>query len=306
MNDLEQQPPQVETSVLIVSHNCAPALRRCLAALDKSKARETTEVLVVDCGSVDDSARIDTEFPAVTVLRLPRNFGRTKARNIGVRTAKGEYLFLLEPHVEVQPGTVPSLISTLASRPDAAAVCPLLVDASGSPVSETGPLPTPETLVSGWRAGASGRVPLRDPGVEPVEAEYPSPDAVFLRRLFVKGMNYFDQRYGEFGSDLELFTQVRRAGRKALILPAVHAVSHREASNAMDSAARACLSADRALGSAAWTGKHFGWLAGLRLRLRIVLVAFGLLFGLTDFFYRFGVFSRVVKGEKVDGFQKGL
>jgi GT2 family glycosyltransferase len=301
-------PPEIAVSVLIVAYNSAGPLRRCLAALHKSTIREATEILVVDSGSQDDSPRIDAEFPDVTVLRLPRNFGRTKARNIGARTAKGDYLFLVEPHVEVEPGTVAALIGRLTAAPEVWAVCPLLVGEGGAILSEAGSLPTPDGIVAQWREGVSGRTVVAEAGSDPIPVEYGSPDAVLVRRQLVKGMNYFDQRYGQFGADLELFTQIRRAGKRAEILPAVRVVSRPEGPllNPADPETRACLSADRALGSAVWVGKHYGWWAGIRTRLRIILTALLLVAGFSDLGYRIGVLTRVVKGEKVDGFQRGL
>ena len=103
----EEQPPTPKVTALVFSYDSAPALRRCLAALEGSTDRATIEILVVDCGSHDESPQLDSEFSGVTILRLPRYFGRTKALNIGTRTATGEYLFLLTPEVEVLPTTVP-------------------------------------------------------------------------------------------------------------------------------------------------------------------------------------------------------
>src|SRR5579863_2709655 len=101
----EEPAPAPKVTALIFSYDSAPALRRCLAALEGSKDREAIEILVVDCGSHDESPQLDTEFSGVTILRLPRYFGRTKALNIGTRTAAGEYLFFLTPQVEVMPDT---------------------------------------------------------------------------------------------------------------------------------------------------------------------------------------------------------
>ena len=83
-----QTPPRV--SVLVVSYNHAAALRRCLEALERSEERERIEILVVDNGSSDESVQVIAAFPSVTPLHLPRNFGFTKALNIGMRTAKAE------------------------------------------------------------------------------------------------------------------------------------------------------------------------------------------------------------------------
>src|SRR5580692_3380668 len=126
-------PPPVKVTALVFSYDSAPALRRCLAALEGSNDRSSIEILVVDCGSHDDSAQLDSEFAGVTMLRLPRYFGRTKALNIGTRTAAGEYLLFMTPEVEVLPTTIPSLVAHLESEPETVAVCPLLLDTEAQP-----------------------------------------------------------------------------------------------------------------------------------------------------------------------------
>ena len=91
--------PGIKVTALVFSYDSAPALRRCLAALEGSKDRASIEILVVDCGSHDESPQLDSEFEGINILRLPRYFGRTKALNIGTRTATGDYLFFLTPEV---------------------------------------------------------------------------------------------------------------------------------------------------------------------------------------------------------------
>src|SRR5271169_5479701 len=126
-------PPAIRVTALIFSYDSAPALRRCLTALEGSNDRASIEILVVDCGSHDESAQLDSEVEGVTILRLPRYFGRTKALNIATRTAAGEHLFLLSPEVEVLPTTIPALLARLESDSEAAAVCPLLLDTDSRP-----------------------------------------------------------------------------------------------------------------------------------------------------------------------------
>ena len=138
-------PPAIKVTALVFSYDSAPALRRCLAALEGSNDRASIEILVVDCGSHDESAQLDSEFSNVTMLRLPRYFGRTKALNIGTRTAAGEYLFFMTPEVEVLPTTIPSLVAHLESEPETVAVCPLLIDTQTQPANQFFRLPTPAT-----------------------------------------------------------------------------------------------------------------------------------------------------------------
>src|SRR6476469_9014738 len=106
---MEESAPALKITALILSYNSAAALRRCLTALEASQGREQLQILVVDCGSVDGSPTLDREFPGITIMRLPRNFGATKALNIGMRTAAADYIFMLAPEVIVEPGTVMAL-----------------------------------------------------------------------------------------------------------------------------------------------------------------------------------------------------
>jgi GT2 family glycosyltransferase len=117
-------PPRV--SAVVLSYNTAASLRRCLAALEASSIREQMEIIVVDAASQDESPRLDTEFPNVAFQRMPRNFGATKALNIGARTALGEQIFFIAPEVEVDKDTAVRLAAHLEANAEIAAVCPAL------------------------------------------------------------------------------------------------------------------------------------------------------------------------------------
>ena len=106
----QEGPPHV--TALVISRNCAAQLERCLKALEQSAERERLQILVVDNGSSDGSADVPSDFPEVQTLRLPKDFGWTKASNIGMRTAKGKLILFLPPHVEVEPDTITRLANT--------------------------------------------------------------------------------------------------------------------------------------------------------------------------------------------------
>src|SRR5580692_6459255 len=144
-----EQPSGPRVSAVLVAYNQAPALRRAIAALERSQDRERLEILVVDCGSQDESPRLDSEFPAVQILRLPQHFGATRALNIAMRTAKAEFVLLLSPSVEVAPETVTLLATRLEDDPTAAAVCPLLCDPAGKPDPRVYTIPTSSEFAAG-------------------------------------------------------------------------------------------------------------------------------------------------------------
>jgi len=128
----------------------------------------------------------------------------------------------------------------------------------------------------------------------------PDPRAVMLRTQSLRGMNYFDERYGEFGPDIELFTQVYRASKRAVVFRGITAVVHDNEGlwSPASEAERTCLAADFGNGLVAYTGKHYGWLAGFKMRLRVLLHALGE--------FRLGLLGQLLGGQTVDGSQRAL
>lgn len=275
----QQEKPAPRVSVAVVSHNRVEWLRRCLASLEKSAGRETLQIIVVDNGSRDGSAELDTEFPNVQWIRLPKNFGLTKAWNLGWRAADAAYVLFLHCDTEVEPGAILKLAETLDTNEDAVAVCPLLVDAEGRPAPQLGTFP-PDGQ---W-------MPAQPAGSDPIPVEYPRGAALMARVFYIKKIRQIDERYGQFGADADLAMQIRRAGRKILLVPDAR-VRH-EPRTAYPSIEKA----DFLLGKAVFLGKYAGFMTGLQARIGAVLST---LFG-----FRLGEFKYTISGQKIDGTQE--
>ena len=263
---------------MVVSHNRAECLRRCLESLENSEGRETIQVIVVENGSRDGSARLDADFPKTQFIRLPKNFGLTKALNLGWRAADSAYVFFLHDDCEVAPDAVLRLAEALDAHPDAAAVCPLLVDAEGRPAPQFGSFPP------------NGEYrPAEVSGSDPVAVEFPRGAALMIRVFVIKAVRQIDEHYGQFGADADLAMQIRRASKKILLLPSVK-VRH-PGKHGYSATERA----DFLLSRAVFLGKYQGFGAGLRARLGAVL---GPLIG-----FRFGELKNTLAGQKIDGTQ---
>ncbi len=264
--------------MVVVSHNRVSLLRRSLESLEKSEGRETLQLIVVDNGSRDGSARLDGEFPNVQFIRLPKNFGLTKALNLGWRAADTDYVLFLHDDTEVEPKTVLGLAEVLDAHADAVAVCPLLVDEEGRPTPQLGNLP-PDGQ---WQ-------PAEPAGEEPEPVEYARGAALMARVYFVKAIRQIDERYGQFGSDADLAAQIIKAGRKVLLAPKLR-VRH-QGSRGYTPAEEA----DFLLGRALFMHKYRGIAAGVQARMAAVL---GPLAGL-----RLGQVRHTLVGQKIDGTQ---
>ena len=267
------QPKRV--SVVIVSFNRADQLRQSLASLG-----DIHQVLVVDNGSRDGSPALEAEFPASRFIRLPKNFGLTKALNLGVRAAEGEYILMLHDDTRITADAVSRLADFLAARQDVGAVAPQLTTEGSEPAPQIRPLPTPPAPNPPFLPATGG---------EEVTAECVSAAAIMFRTFYLRALRQIDERYGVYGSAIELCAQVRRSGKKIVVLRDVKAVHYALPSPL----SRADLEGDRAAGTAGFLGKHYGFMSGLLYRIKT-----GLAGALT---FRFKVAAGAFAGQKVDG-----
>jgi GT2 family glycosyltransferase len=272
----EKQPPRV--SVVVVSRNRAEPLRRCLDSIENSDGRESLQVIVVDNGSTDGAAQLETQYPADQFVKLPKNFGLTKAMNLGWRAADAAYVFFLHDDTELDAGTVAKLAEVLDTNPEAAAVCPLLVDEAGRPAPQLGHFPPDGE----WR-------PAQPAGEEPFAVEYPRGAALMMRVSLIRAVRQIDERYGQFGGDADLAAQIRKASKKLLLVPTARA--RHQGSQGYSAAERA----DFLMGRAVFLGKYRGFNAGMRARIGSML---GPLVS-----FNWGVAKYTIGGQKIDGTQ---
>jgi len=275
----EQQasaPQTPRVSVVIVSIDRKDSLLRSLQTLDGSPH----QMVVVDNGSRDGSAELSEEFPSIRFSKLPKNFGLTKALNVGLRAAEGEYLLCLHDDVRISPEDVTALADYLEAHPEVGAVAPILVTEDDLPAPQVRALPTPSDP---------------DPIFQPAPRESATTvecvlgAAIMFRAFFLRALRQIDERYGTYGSDIEICAQIKRSGKKIVILGDTAAVHLALPSPVYKNV----LEGDRVSGTAEFLGKHSGFAAGLMYRLKAALRAL--------FTFRFSALAGAVGGQKIDG-----
>ncbi len=294
-----ETPNEPRVSVVIVSWNCVDDLRRCVVALNASRRRDQIEVLVVDAGSRDGCGQLDGEFSNVTVHRLPRNFGKTRARNIGIRAAHAELILLLDPEVEVTAETVMALAGALDSDAQAVAALPRLVDETGLPAPIGSRLPDRAALATACRANSG--LPL---GPQEAVVELGSDVALMVRKSFLRGMNFLDEkRYSEYWSELELFWRIQSGGKRAVIAGEPATLHAPRFSVAIPRAEHALLASDRVAGAAAFIAKREG--AGAKISFLFGQFFSALGSALRQPGYGLRLAFGILTGSRIDGTQSG-
>ncbi|MDX2179315.1 MAG: glycosyltransferase [Bryobacteraceae bacterium] len=299
------EPAVPKVSVIAVSRNQADEMRRTLSSLAPAAKAGAVDVVVVDLASTDGGATLDQEFPHARYLRSPRHFGWTRAVNQGTRTALGEYICLCPPGVEFESDTLAKLVERLEADSGALAVAALAADAIGVPVTRIYGEPDADQFERFYKTGQMGKPAAIDVSRESIAAEYIVNAPLLLRRRSLAGMNYLDERYGHFWADAEIFFQVRRANKSAVLLPGVRvkgAPVFKAIPEKLDKSA-ALLSADAAHGGAQYLGKHRGFMAGLSFRIRAALWALGRVFTFQQVGAQIARLIAIVTLQKIDGTQ---
>jgi 4,4'-diaponeurosporenoate glycosyltransferase len=105
--------PGLRVSVVVPARNEADRLPRLLGDL-QAQTRPADEIIVVDDGSTDGTARVAARFPAVRVLTAPAVpegwTGKSWACHTGALAAAGQVLVFLDADVELAPEALAAVV----------------------------------------------------------------------------------------------------------------------------------------------------------------------------------------------------
>lgn len=135
----------MELSVVILNYNVSSFLDLCLQSVTAAITNIDAEIIVVDNCSSDDSCQmVRQKYPQVKLIENKENFGFSKGNNIGVNSAKGEYVCILNPDTMVPEDVFKQLINFSKQKENVGIVGCKLIDGTGYFLPESKRnLPTP-------------------------------------------------------------------------------------------------------------------------------------------------------------------
>jgi glycosyltransferase involved in cell wall biosynthesis len=123
-------------SVVIPTYSRPSLLPR---AVESARASgKDVEIIVVDDGSADDTAKVCSRLNGIRYIRLDRNQGVAGARNIGILASSGDFIAFLDDDDLRLPGSLDLQLEALQADPSAGFVCGamLLADQDYNPTGE--------------------------------------------------------------------------------------------------------------------------------------------------------------------------
>lgn len=269
--DADRQRPDL--SVIVVTHNGRELALRTLHSAVAAVGTASAEWLVVDAGSTDGTPdAIERALPQARVFRRP-NRGFAASNNVALRRARGRYVLLLNPDVEIRSGTLGGLVAAMDARPELGLASVVQRDPDGGLLPSIRRFPSP--LRSLGEALFAAHWPVlrsfQERETRPARYEREGPAdwlvGAFLiaRSEAVASVGPLDERFFLYSEETDWGYRFWQAGWPVAHLPAM-AVTHRCGGRSHGDLMPQ-LSYSRVL----FAGKHYGVLrrAGIRAALAL-------------------------------------
>jgi GT2 family glycosyltransferase len=203
-------------SVVIPVHNKFEVTYFCLCALQFAFNDTTFEVIVVDDGSSDETADIETYVSGIRVVKHKSALGFVHSCNDGAALATGEYVMFLNNDTEVTARWLDELLSVFRNFDNVGLVGSKLLYPDGR-LQEAGGI----VWKSGnpWNVGRNGNA--SDPRYNYLRrVDYLSGAAIMLPRDLWKQVGGFSPELAPaYFEDTDLAMKVRDAGRFVVYVP---------------------------------------------------------------------------------------
>lgn len=187
----------------------------CLASLKKQTYKDY-QILVVDNASTDGSVEyVKEHYPEIEVIALKKNYGFSKAVNVGIRRSTTPYVILLNNDTTTDPYYIEEMVRTIEKSPRIFSVSskmiqmyhPQLIDSAGDLYTLTG-----------WGVCRGVGRPVSN-YTETDEVFSACAGAAIYRRQVFEKIGLFDEKHFAYLEDIDVGYRARIFGYRNLYCP---------------------------------------------------------------------------------------
>ena len=226
--------PECELSIITINFNGLKDTCELIASLPLEN--QSIEVIVVDNASkADEATIIEQRYPQVIVIRSKENLGFAGGNNLGIKAARGKYLFFINNDTLLPRGErlevrgeriLQVLIKRLESSPKVGVVCPKIRFAWGdNPIQFAGYTPLSRITMRNHAIGCGES----DHGQ--YDTAHPTPyahgAAMMVKHEVIEKSGLMPECYFLYYEELDWSMMIRRTGYDIWYEPAV-TVFHKE------------------------------------------------------------------------------
>ncbi len=211
----------MRVSFLIITWNGLELLEGCLFTLTPYLKRKDVEVIVVDNGSEDGTVEyIKKKYPTIRLFEMDSNKGVAVARNVALKAAQGDYLFIIDNDLRLNEEAVEGMLSYMDNHQDVGICGCRLLDAHGhiQPSAKEYPGLTYKlkSLFSRQKYVYSYNLPKAS---EPLEPVYLVGACQLIRRESFQAVGYLDEHIFYGPEDADFCIRQNQKGWRVVYLP---------------------------------------------------------------------------------------
>ena len=217
-------PQECRLSIITVNYN---GLKDTCELIDSIPFNDSMEVIVVDNASQQDEATIiQSDYPQVKVIRSKKNLGFAGGNNLGIKEAKGKYIFLINNDTLFKDFDIQALIDRLESSPKIGVVCPKIRFAWGNnPIQFTGYTPLSKITIRNQSIG------FEEEDKGQYDSPHPTPyahgAAMMIKREVIDKVGLMPECFFLYYEELDWSMMITRAGYEIWYDPAC-TIYHKE------------------------------------------------------------------------------
>lgn len=205
----------MDVTIIIPNYNGKHFMKPCLDSLERQTFTKF-KVLVIDNASTDGSVSYMKEhYPNIEVIALDKNYGFSRAVNVGIRHADTPYVILLNNDTAVDPHYIEEMVKAIRRSPRIFSVSskmiqmyhPGLIDSAGDLY----------TLIGWGVCRGSGR-PITN-YTEPSRIFTACAGAAIYRRSVFHKIGYFDENHFAYLEDIDIGYRAKIYGFQNIYCP---------------------------------------------------------------------------------------
>ena len=212
----------IELSIIVVHYNSAAEIGACLESISAHPPHCRYEIIIFDNASPEPPpGDVIDRIPEARVITVTENRGFGAGNNAGVREAKGEYLFLLNPDTLIIDDSINKMLEFLKKRDEIGALTCFQYDEDQKTLQTFffGDFQTLTPLI--FKRGFKPRIDLSR---EYVPAEMVTGAALMIKTDVYQKIGGFDEKFFMYFEDDDLCRRLVEAGYQNAVLTAARIV----------------------------------------------------------------------------------
>ena len=208
-----------DLSIILINYNTLGLLPEVLGALQSGLSKFSSQIIVVDNASRDDSvAFLQRHYPDIRLIVNEENVGFGRANNQALQLVSGRYVLLLNTDAFVSPDTLEKTIAYMDSHPQCGVLGVKLVGRDGELQPSCRYFPTPWNLF--LKSTGMNRLFPWVRMMDDMSWNHASPRACdwvpgcyyLVRRELIQQIGLFDPRYFLYFEEIDHCLRAKQEG----------------------------------------------------------------------------------------------